>query len=637
MQHGILTRRTWQMVLVSIIPVAFLFWLYSDGLKTWFVDDDFAWLGLLREVRTNHDLFTQLFAPAAQGTIRPWSERGFFLLFESLFGLDSLPFRIWVFATMSVNLLLLAWITRRITKSTAAGLFAAILWAANSALSTVMAWTSAYNEALCAFFILTSLSLFIRYAETDRRVFWWWQLVVFTLGFGALEINVVYPALAAMFVVILTPSEKRRRLLVSLVPLFAISVIYFFVHRAFAPIPTDGPYAVHLDGRLFQTLAEYSFWSLRSWGWKNYGHTASTGVVVFLIQAIALAAFWLREISKRRYLGLFCISWFLITIAPTLPLPDHRTGYYLTIPVAGLAMLGGWGIACAIEGGFVWQVVALVPLVVYLGGMIPLAKQATRWWRDRTGPVRSLVLSVKAAHESHPGKTIVMEGISPDLFQVFVDAGFFPAGVDHVYLTPNAGDRLRSAVKPEDLDPYVIDGAPLRKAITHDEVVIYSDVGDHLRNITEAWERSNLNLLSPNQRPDQVPRRVEVGNPLLAFLLGPEWLPVEASGFRWMPGRATVRLGGPRTAKDKLLLEGYCPEQQLLAGVLHLSVSVDGIPLPMTQIGNPESNFRRLMAVPSALVGRDSVVVTISVDRVLHDPSGRDLGLVFGTVAFQPE
>jgi hypothetical protein len=104
-----------------------------------------------------------------------------------------------------------------------------------------------------------------------------------------------------------------------------------------------------------------------------------------------------------------------------------------------------------------------------------------------------------------------------------------------------------------------------------------------------------------------------------------------------MPGRATVRLGGPRTAKDKLLLEGYCPEQQLSAGVLHLSVSVDGIPLPVSEIGNPESSFRRLMAVPSSLVGRDSVVVTISVDRVLHDPSGRDLGLVFGTFAFQPE
>jgi len=55
------------------------------------------------------------FLSAAQGTIRPWSERGFFLLFHSLFGLDSLPFRVAAFVTMSVDLLLVAWLTRRLT------------------------------------------------------------------------------------------------------------------------------------------------------------------------------------------------------------------------------------------------------------------------------------------------------------------------------------------------------------------------------------------------------------------------------------------------------------------------------------------------------------------------------------------
>ena len=76
-----------------LTPVALLFWVFQDGLRCWFSADDFAWLGLLRQVSSPHDILPILFAPAAQGTIRPWSERGFFLLFESLFGLDSLPFR----------------------------------------------------------------------------------------------------------------------------------------------------------------------------------------------------------------------------------------------------------------------------------------------------------------------------------------------------------------------------------------------------------------------------------------------------------------------------------------------------------------------------------------------------------------
>ncbi len=109
---------------------------------------------------------------------------------------------------MAANLTLVAWITRRITGSASAGAFAAMLWTANAALVTVMAWSSAYNEALCSLFLLSALALFIRYAETGAAAFWWWQLVVFTLGFGALEINVVYPALAAAYVLFVAPARK---------------------------------------------------------------------------------------------------------------------------------------------------------------------------------------------------------------------------------------------------------------------------------------------------------------------------------------------------------------------------------------------------------------------------------------------
>ena len=53
------------------------------------------------------------------------------------------------------------------------------------------------------------------------------------------------------------------------------------------------------------------------------------------------------------------------------------------------------------------------------------------------------------------------------------------------------------------------------------------------------------------------------------------------------------------------------------------------------EIGDAESHFRRLFVVPPSLVGRDSVEVAISVDRVFHEQGGRELGLVFGTIAFE--
>lgn len=474
-----------------LVPIFFLFWIYSDGLKTWFMQDDFNWLGLFRRVHNLRDLPTVLFAPAAQGTIRPWSDRGFFLLFETLFGLNSLPYRIFAFMTMAADVALLAWTTRRITGSPAAGFFASILWVANTALLMVMVWSAAYNQALCLLFLLTAMALFIQYAETGRRVFWWWQLVVFTLGFGALEVNVVYPGLAAAYVLFVAGTAKRRKLLLSLVPLFCISVAYFLVHFAVAPPLRDGPYAIHVDGRMFRTLAVYCKWSLLPAKWSELGYSTRMGGAILLIVAVALSAFVFRQLTKSPGLVLFFASWFLITIMPVIPLADRHTDYYLTIPLVGLAMLGGFGLSRVHPGKRrLSAIAATIPLVAYLAGMISVTKVASRQWLDRSLAVRGLVLGVKAAHETNPGKTIVLDGITSALYDdaVYMPA-FYALGLDNVYLTPGSEDKIHSAGRPDRLSELVLDRGTLRNAINHQQVAIYSESGGHLRNDTEAWER----------------------------------------------------------------------------------------------------------------------------------------------------
>src|SRR5258706_3463848 len=109
-----------------------LHWL---ALKTWFFTDDFAWLGLKLEVQSPFDLVHVLFSPQAQGTVRTLSERLFFLVFSWIFGLESPPFRIWVFLTQFASIVLLIKITRRLTGSAVAGFLAAILWCVTAGLA----------------------------------------------------------------------------------------------------------------------------------------------------------------------------------------------------------------------------------------------------------------------------------------------------------------------------------------------------------------------------------------------------------------------------------------------------------------------------------------------------------------------
>jgi hypothetical protein len=613
-----------------LAPVLFLFILYWKGLTAWFAADDFAWLGLLRQVNGFHDLLRALFHPAAQGTFRFWSERGFFLLFEKLFGLDSLPYRLWVFVTMAADLALVAWITLRITGSRMAGFLAPILWIVNSSLTLVMTWTSAYNEALCALFLLSATALFMRYAETGRRSFWWWQLVVFILGFGALEINIVYPAIAAAYALCASPRGVRRKLLASVMPLFCISVGYFFLHRAVAPLPTDGPYAVAVDWRVVRSLLAYLKWSFVPREWVAFGHSARSGKTILTIIALPLAAFGIRQIALRCTVVLFFLCWFCFAIAPVIPLPDHLSDYYLTVPLIGLAMAGAWGIAAGWASGPLFRVAALVPLVAYAGAMVPSTRTAVTWWLDRVGPVRGLVLGVQAAQLSHPGKTIVLDGITSSLFDDSIaSSAFFPLGLDNVYLTPESRESIHPADNPGKLDEVVLEPGVMRSAITHDQVVVYFFLGDRLRNITRDYERSALSRLV-----DSEPHRIEVGNPLFGYLLGPEWSP-PASGFRWMPRRATVRMGGPMSAGDRLRLEGYCPGMQLRGGPLHLFVEIDGIPLEGTQLTDPDASFVRTLVMPPSLIGKKTIHVAISVDRTTLDPEGRELGVVFDTISIQ--
>ncbi len=640
-------------VLFWLAPVVLLLLVFGDGLNCWFLGDDFAWLGLSRQVHNNRDLLRALFEPAAQGTIRPWSERGFFLLFEAWFGFDALPYRIMAFALMAADLLLLGWLVRRMTGSPLAGCVAASVWAANTALMTVMTWSSALNEAMCPFFLLLALASFVRFLETGKLRFWWLQLAVFVLGFGALEINIVYPGIALAWVLLMVDVRQRRKAALSVIPLVIVSVAYYLLHRALAPLPATGAYALHFDSRIFETLALYAKWSLLPVDWKAFGHSGRTGTLFVTVCAVALAVLLVSELRHRRTGVLMGLAWMQATLTPVLPLPDHRTDYYLTIPVAGLGILAGWGVAVALRqtGQSAWpaRILAGVALAAYFCAMIPVSRAATLWSLEKSNAVRGFVLGVDAAHHTHPGKAIMVDGVSAKLYEDSIGQGaFYALRVDAVYLTPGSEQNLHGGADLADLEKTIPDPAATFHALQRHEIVVYSIAGDHLRNITESYERSApVRLINPSVSASRFPGRVDVGNPLYSWLLGPSWLPTEA-GVRWMPGRATVRIRRPEPG-NKLLIEGTVPEELLKQNPRHLTVLIDGRETGNAKIADPETTFRRLFDIVPDPAGsvektgsadkstaqKDDVEIEIRVDPVSRI-SGQDYGVVFGRIALVP-
>jgi len=600
-------------ILYWTLPSLLCLLVFYRGLLCWFQQDDFSWLTL--EVHSTSDFWRMLLEPRAQGTIRPWSERFFFIVFRKLFGLNAFPYRLFVFLTQVANLVLLTALARRILGDRLAAVLMAMVWGLNIALLIPMAWTAAYNQILCSFFYLSALLLFVRHVETGRWRYYWWQWAVFLLGFGALETIVAYPLVLLAYCLCLARVHTWKTL-----PLMVPAALYAGLHIWVIQRASAGPYAFHMDGSLFHTLGRY--WA-RALGPLPLSQVVPIGQLAALALAIALTVAWIAAMAwagpKERRVAVFGLAWFLVALAPVLPLRDHLQDYYLTIPAIGLAL----AVAAAWRAAPRWA--AAMWLLVYWGCSVAFLQQGIRTYYERSQAVRRFLAGVQEIRAVHPDKTILLAGVEDALFYgVIHDEGFRVAGVRNVYLAPtNEGITPRPELRP--VSDFQLPARATLDALEQGLAVVYEASGGRLRNITSWYTALASALLRPTP-----PRRVSVGEPRLEAQLGPGWH--EIQGYhRWMGRRAELRLAGPQSPTDRLRLQAIHSEHPN-AGPARLTVSVNGLRLGSVVIRDHRSG-EHVFSLPAALVGVPEITVTFEIDRTFRAPQDdRDLGLAFGVV-----
>jgi hypothetical protein len=605
------------------VPSLVCLLIHWQGFTAWFRADDFAWLSNFNRIHSFHDLLVILFLPQAEGTIRPFSERAFFTIGYGLFGLDALPFRIAIFATQFAALALAALVGAKLTGSRAAGFCAALLWAINSATVQPLAWACVYNEVMCACFLLLAFYFLLRHIETSdgnpaaRRYksrFKICEWVVFLLGFGALELNVVYPVLAGAYTLLCARKFFRGTL-----PMLGVSIGYTIMHTLVAPPRTSGDYVMHFGPSMLRTLAVYWTWSvgpvflptskhIRLWMLLAGVAVISVGMLVFLA---------LRLRAGRRA-ALFCIAWYLVTFAPMLPLRDHMTEYYPYIPVIGLAWLGGWGLVEAWRRASSGRAAAVTLAALYAAMALPRTVTASEWNHRLTIKARDLVEGVARARELHPGEAILLYGADDEQFLNAIRQKAFPLiGMNNVYLAPGSEKQIAEPADWGRVEDYILAPGIVARALDLGELQVYNVHGSVLRNITTDYG----DTLSEGG----LPLRISAGDPLTAYLLGPEWYKLDVD-HRWIPKRATLRIGGPAEPGKKLYLTGHSPDA---LGVVEVTITVDGAPLP-PQTVRP-GPFEAAFPLPDSVVGKSEMLVAVEVSRTFRPPEDpRELGLSFG-------
>jgi hypothetical protein len=500
-----------------VVPVLLLVVFYWFGLTTWFYQDDFGWLNLRHDVHSARDLAAALLAPKAHGNMRPLGENAYWLGLGAIFGVEPLPFHICTFLTQAASLLLLGSIVRRLVTWQPAGLCAQILWLINPGLAPAMGWSSIYNQVLSGFFFLLAFYFLLRHLETGRRAHEVAHWAAFVLGLGALEINVVYPALAALYVVF-----HARAYLKKILPMFAVSAAVVAAHFYFAPPAHAGVYAPHVGSAIVATLWTY-------WGWAVGATPLSAAACVML-----LIGWGQRRSESTALLG---VGWFVFPLLPYLVLPDHKMVYYLAVPAIGIAMLGAYALGSLRKFAVPGKILAVLAILMYAATSVRVSWTQTVWQHARAEKVEDLVLGVGEIHQAAPGKIILLEGIDRSVFQSgLADLPFRAMSIPGVYLAPGS-----ETVSPAN---YVLPQAIARHALEANRAVVYRFDGEMLHNVT-AHAGTNWT--------EEEPRFVNIGDPVFADYVGGGWMEA-ADGYRDLNGAGTVHIAAPRTASESLYI-----------------------------------------------------------------------------------
>ena len=309
----------------------------------------------------------------------------------------------------------------------------------------------------------------------------------------------------------------------------------------------------------------------------------------------------------------FCFPvWFLITLAPLLPLRDHITAEYLTTPALGLAMWGGWAIVSAWDAHVPGKIAASLLLLIYGAVSIPIGHTRLLGVTESSQRIKTFVENVVAAVRAHPDKIVFLEGVNVEQFNGAVYHHAFPLfGIQAFQLVPENRATLAPDPYFTKVDEFFAAPAIAKKSLHKGLIVVFDVSNGTARDATAEYA---LQL-----KADELSSRVELGSELFADQLGEGWY-TNDGGFRWMGKRASVTLAAPSAANERLYVTGFAPASALKSGPVTASISIYGTALPPVRITKADAGFTFDFAMPQRLIGVPKLEISIELDRTFKLP-----------------
>lgn len=373
-------KRYW--IIFTALIISFL--MFYPALGSFFTHDDFYFLKISEA--SSFKEFAGFFNPVKDdqniGVYRPLPLRVYYFLGTSVFNLNPLGLRAVSFITFFLDILLVGYLAKLLTKNNKISSLSIFLYAVSVTHFGQIYYVGAFQELLITLLVLSSVIFFVK----DKVVL---SFIFFILSLMCKETAVTLPGL---FVLVFLHQKYTKvskvsfkKFVISLVPFVLLLGVYLYLKFFhFGTIEGDSYIWDFSPTRAANTVMWYLLWSLNLPEtlvdfigpglninpnlMKYWSADIIPIALLFAAQLILIIyAFIKFKIRKNIIFILFCALWFLATISPVIFLPLHKFTYYLTLPLFGVVLFlaklleGRKGVFCIVFC-FVWVFSSILTL-----------------------------------------------------------------------------------------------------------------------------------------------------------------------------------------------------------------------------------------------------------------------------------
>lgn len=333
-------------LLIYILVVFVFLIIYGHALGTYFFQDD--WFSLrISQAQTLPEM-ANFFIPRNDLIYyRPLGMQVPFFIFSNLMGFTPIPFKIVTVAFIFGSAYVVHLLIKRISGSKTLSYICLFLYTTSSIHFITISWSATIAFAMAAFFYFLSFYLYV-----DHKV----KLSFLTLLIGLLTNEFL---VTICLVITLWDMLEIRKIKISLVPFWVVSIFYFILRIKIITVPTSGDYV--FAGNFREVLVNIRHFILWTFNWpdeiqnqfvsffklnplfvKDFLPLTLFCIILMLFYIIAVffsMVFQRSQSAKNKPLVLFGMIWFFLTLFPVLFFSRHSFSYYVQIPIFGILLI----------------------------------------------------------------------------------------------------------------------------------------------------------------------------------------------------------------------------------------------------------------------------------------------------------